>query len=162
MDTPCVTDPVRRGRFFPNLDAHKWDPTSERDGNYNCLAWIFRDKRHWWWPSAPSAEKPIFWPLSSMDESLTTFRRLLAARGGFERCDGAELEPGWEKVAIYVDADDMPQHFARQLPAGDWTSKLGVWEDIRHATLAALEGDGEHQYGRARYFMKRRRDGRQA
>jgi hypothetical protein len=78
---------------------------------------------------------------------------------GYEQCDDGELDIGWEKIAIYVDNDDTPQHVARQLNNGGWTSKLGDYEDIAHESLAALEGDGKDQYGRAKHFMRRRRDG---
>ena len=50
------------------------------------------------------------------------------------------LEIGFEKVAIYSDAHG-PQHVARQLPDGKWTSKLGQQVDVEHSTLSVLEGD---------------------
>jgi hypothetical protein len=53
------------------------------------------------------------------------------------------VEPGFEKVALIVDARGVPTHAARQLPTGRWTSNLGAWEDIEHE-LHALEG---HAYG---------------
>ena len=52
----------------------------------------------------------------------------------------ADLEPGVEKVAIYADEHGEPQHAARQLPSGNWTSKIGSLEDIEHNTLRAVEG----------------------
>ena len=41
---------------------------------------------------------------------------------------------------------------ARQLAAGDWTSKLGKEEDLTHHTLKSLEGN---LYGTVLKFMKR-------
>ncbi len=41
---------------------------------------------------------------------------------------------------------------ARQLPNGDWTSKLGAEEDIVHRELRALEGD---LYGTVAQVMAR-------
>jgi hypothetical protein len=35
---------------------------------------------------------------------------------------------------------------------GEWTSKLGNWEDIEHKTLAALEGEF---YGKVVQILKR-------
>jgi hypothetical protein len=69
----------------------------------------------------------------------------------------SELEVGTEKVAIYVDADGIPTHAARQLADGTWTSKLGEWEDIRHKTLKAMEdGDGLGLgYGRVAVILRR-------
>jgi len=43
---------------------------------------------------------------------------------GYSECHDASLEPGFEKIAIYANTDG-PQHAARQLVTGRWTSKLG-------------------------------------
>jgi hypothetical protein len=59
---------------------------------------------------------------------------------------------GFEKIAIYV-LDEKPQHAARQLPNGKWTSKLGQYEDIEHNALEGLEGS---IYGYVACVMKRR------
>lgn len=68
-----------------------------------------------------------------------------------------DLEAGIEKIAIYVDANGVPTHAARQLADGTWTSKLGEWEDIQHKTLEAMEdsrglGLG---YGKVKLILKR-------
>ena len=76
---------------------------------------------------------------------------------GFEDCPDAVAENGFEKIAIYTDPDGEPQHIARQLPNGLWTSKLGDDCDIQHNTLRGLEGDN---YGRATCFMKRATSGK--
>ncbi len=76
---------------------------------------------------------------------------------GYEQCADSNLEPEIEKVAIYADADGFPTHMALQLPSGLWASKLGDLEDIEHATLDQLNGDGKWDYGRAVRFMKRLR-----
>jgi hypothetical protein len=41
---------------------------------------------------------------------------------------------------LYATADGVPTHAARHLPDGQWTSKLGRWEDIEHR-LPHLEGE---------------------
>jgi len=74
---------------------------------------------------------------------------------GWEVCDSVEVEAGYEKVAIYADIDGEPQHVARQLEDGRWTSKLGDLEDIEHEML---EDVASHDYGEARLFMRRRRN----
>lgn len=71
----------------------------------------------------------------------------------YKVCDDGQPEPGVEKLAIYVDDNDVPQHVARQLPDGNWTSKLGKGEDIQHNSLDSLEGD---LYGKVAIFMMRR------
>ena len=58
---------------------------------------------------------------------------------GCSPCQGDELEAGYEKVALFADADGRPTHAARQLPNGNWTSKLGKAEDIQHR-LRDVEG----------------------
>jgi hypothetical protein len=68
-------------------------------------------------------------------------------------CDdlNTDLEPGYEKVVIYLSADNEPTHTARQLPSGAWTSKLGTWEDIEHKTPSCL-----CDYGTIGKVLKRR------
>jgi hypothetical protein len=83
-------------------------------------------------------------------ETVPAFLAVFATLG-FAVCDDEELESGFEKVAMFVDADDVPTHAARQLPTGRWTSKLGEWEDIEHE-LHALEGD---LYGALAMLLKR-------
>ena len=72
---------------------------------------------------------------------------------GFEVCESGDAEPGLEKVAIYVGDSGEPEHMARQLPSGGWTSKMGcLLEDIEHVNLAVLEGT---EYGTAKTFLAR-------
>jgi hypothetical protein len=77
---------------------------------------------------------------------------------GYEICDSPALEPGVEKIAIYVNnrVDREPTHAARQLPSGKWTSKLGRAEDIEHD---ALQGDYPPgcRYGEEATFLARAR-----
>lgn len=51
---------------------------------------------------------------------------------GYVPCAGEDVEPGFEKVALFADAFGKPKHAARQLATGRWTSKLGRMEDIEH------------------------------
>src|SRR5258707_504293 len=51
---------------------------------------------------------------------------------GYTVCDNDLLEPGYEKIALFA-LGGVPKHAARQLPTGQWTSKLGPMEDIEHA-----------------------------
>ena len=75
---------------------------------------------------------------------------------GYHLCLSEALEPGLEKIAIYgvqgPDGLSIPTHAALQLPSGEWTSKLGRFEDIRHQTVEGVSGP---VYGRARIFMSR-------
>ena len=71
---------------------------------------------------------------------------------GFERSESSDPEPGYEKIAIYVDRRGLPLHAARQLESGRWTSKMGELEDIEHDTLDALEGP---KYGKPVRYLRR-------
>jgi hypothetical protein len=86
--------------------------------------------------------------------SLESYVRALELQG-YAPCVTAELEAGYEKVAIYAGADGLPTHAARQLSSGRSTSKLGKAEDIEHDALAALEGA---VYGTVARVLKRRSD----
>ena len=73
---------------------------------------------------------------------------------GYMPCGNAELERGFDKLAIYADDLGSPTHVARQLSTGAWTSKLGVAEDVEHDTLARLEGI---LYGNVGQVLRRQR-----
>ena len=136
--------------LFPNLQAGGYAVTSQRTAEYNCIAWAAGDMGQWWEPMGDHH----YWPDSATNEySLIAFAQAFAAHG-YARCDDAALEAGFEKMAIYVDAERMPSHAARQLPSGKWTSKLSKLEDIEHDTLAALEGDA---YGTVALIMRKSR-----
>ena len=83
-------------------------------------------------------------------ETLEAFQQLFEGLG-YAVCDHAEVELGYEKVALFADAQGVPLHAARQLPGGRWTSKLGTLEDIEHA-LQDLVGT---EYGSVVRVMKR-------
>jgi hypothetical protein len=70
---------------------------------------------------------------------------------GYGICESEQVEPGFEKVALFADPQGSPTHAARQLPSGRWTSKLGAMEDIEH-DLHDLEGTA---YGSVVLVMKR-------
>jgi hypothetical protein len=83
---------------------------------------------------------------------------LAFATKGYVQCTDGSLQPRLEKVAIYVDSNDVPQHAARQLRNGKWTSKLGDYEDITHHDLLDVaDGPPPDGYGRPKYYLQRRR-----
>lgn len=139
---------------FPNLNPDDFAVTSPRTPVYNCIAWAAGDDTSWWWPT-PFAGPPLggyYWPegvplVESVDAFVRTFRR-----HGYRECEDGELEHGYEKVALYTDADGTPTHAARQLSDGSWTSKLGKGHDISHGSSSAVEGDA---YGTATIFLRR-------
>ena len=83
-------------------------------------------------------------------ETVAAFQEAFGSLG-FVVCENEDLEVGFEKIALFAD-DDVPQHAARQLSNGRWTSKLGELEDIEHP-LHALEGA---EYGKVVLLLSRR------
>ena len=123
--------------------------TSPQSRAYNCIAWAAGESHRWWWPDKMRTH---YWPKEvPCEPTLVAFvaaYRLL----GYEPCDGGNLEPGFEKIAIFVRPSGTPGHAARQLANGKWTSKLGPLQDIEHD----LEGVECNSYGVVRQFLKRR------
>src|SRR5689334_7678179 len=97
--------------LFPALRATEYATTSERTIRYNCVAWAAGDTTRWWWPD-PWDEG--YWP-AGVDRVETARAFVEAYRTlGYEPCETAAHEAEFEKVAIYVDRDGLPQHVARQ------------------------------------------------
>lgn len=136
-------------RLFPNLLTTGYQITSSATPDYNCIAWAAEDTTVWWWPDAFGF---YYWPPDiPRTETLAAF---IAAYSllGYLPCLDAQPEPGYEKIAIYLDATGAPTHATRLLTSGIWTSKLGQLEDISHQTLDGLEG---RLYGRAVQVLRR-------
>ncbi len=117
--------------------------------DYNCIAWAAGVTDCVWWPDA---RRLHYWPVRGVRED--SFESFIRAFGGlgYEPCEGFELADGFQKVAIYVDRQGYTTHMARQLPTGEWTSKLGQEIDITHALLSTLEGPG---YGSVAQILRR-------
>lgn len=143
--------PVTNGlmREFPGLRPGNHTIASPRSGLYNCIAWAVGNDGRWWWPDALDV---YFWPPDLEREETATAFVGLFRRMGFEECHSSALEPAFEKIAIYVNANGRPTHAARQLRSGWWTSKLGKDHDIEHDNPAAVEGA---HYGRVGAVMRR-------
>jgi hypothetical protein len=134
--------------LFPRLRGTAYRTTSPASDVYNCIAWAAGDTEHWWWPGDPAR---TYWPPGSPTlEALDAFRDAFATLG-YAVCEQADLEPGFEKIALFADADGTPTHAARQLRDGMWTSKLGMSEDIQHA----LEDLAGAVYGSVVLILKR-------
>jgi hypothetical protein len=149
---PMVSD-GRLDRYkeneFPNLAATEYRVTSPPTRRYNCFAWAAGESEQWWNPLEP--ENPYYW-INGVPAELTISAFIQAYRTlGYEPCDRADLEPGFEKIAIYATPDGEPTHAARQLANGQWTSKLGRWEDIEHE----LEGLVCEMYGSVKQILQR-------
>jgi hypothetical protein len=132
--------------LFPGLRPGNYQITSTAQRTYNCIAWAAGDTQRWWWPERDVENG--YWPEGVAAD--VTQAAFLAALG-YTAGAGEEVEAGFEKIALFADAESTPTHAARQLPNGRWTSKLGALEDIEH-DLHALSGD---EYGTVVQIMKR-------
>jgi hypothetical protein len=136
--------------IFPGLARAPFEITSSDTRTYNCFAWAVGRTDLPWDPTIDYG----YWPDDAPREhSLRAFVAIYE-KEGFEPCDGFDLEAGFEKIVLFVDGAGLPQHAARQLPNGQWTSKLGRLEDITHE-LHALAGP---EYGEPRVVLRRPMD----
>jgi hypothetical protein len=140
-----IANPKEFFRDFPRLTPKTVKVTSPVTPFYNCIAWAAGQDTRFWWPR-PEA----YWPRGV--PRVQTVEAFIAAFGtlGYVPVPSPTFEAGKEKVAIYT-LDGLPQHAARQLPTGRWTSKCGRNVDIEH-DLHELEGPA---YGKATHFVVR-------
>lgn len=136
---------------FPNLDSSGFEITSPATKEYNCIAWVADEDDRWWWPDK---NQQAYWPQGiprevTLEAFLQAFQSL-----GYECCDSARLELGFERIALFTGATGRPTHAAKQLSNGKWTSKLGDGFDITHE-LDGVSGFRGRSYGKVAQIMKR-------
>jgi len=134
---------------FPGLKTQGYLVTSGSTDTYNCIAYAAGDQTSWW-SHAPG----YHWPNAARTPSIESLVEVFAGLG-YERCDDANEEVGFEKVALYEKYQRWT-HAARQLPGGAWSSKLGPDEDIRHPNPESLCGT---MYGIVYCIMRRQQSG---
>jgi hypothetical protein len=136
---------------FPNLATTKYLVTSSQTATYNCFAWAAKQDDRWWSPGEFGTGESYYWVDGVPDElTISAFVQAYETLG-YSICADAELEEGFEKIALYATSDGEVTHAARQLPNGRWTSKLGRWEDIEHE----LTGLVCEMYGSVQQFLRR-------
>jgi hypothetical protein len=139
----------------PHLSDLNCTVTSPGDTLYNCIAWAAGDNTRWWWPLPLKGIN--YWPKGVPREQ--TVEAFIMAFGtmGYVPCADGSLVAGIEKVALFAKQGLMaivPTHAALQLATGQWTSKLGVFEDIVHLTPHNVNGP---IYGQVVRFLSRPR-----
>lgn len=122
---------------FPSLGASHFRVTSPATGEYTCIAYAAGDVDRVWLPD-PWPDGLYYWPEGAPREDTLAGWTLAFQSLGYSVCESRQVEPGFEKVALYA-ARGTPKHVARQLQSGFWTSKVGTSEDIEHE-LHGLEG----------------------
>lgn len=139
---------------LPYLTADSCQITSNASRGYNCIAWAAKDEFHNWWPDPMGVG---YWPAGvprtvTVDAFMQAYMTL-----GYKLCFDGSLEAGLEKIAIFAtgpQGSEIPTHAALQLESGEWTSKLGPFEDVRHKTVDAVNGP---VYGKPICYMSRQR-----
>lgn len=136
---------------LPNLTPNNYIVTSPHTRRYNCIAWAAGCNTLWWWPSRWG-----YWPQGiPREETVFAFEAVFSSLG-YESCPDGSLEVGYEKVALYVSADEngelKPTHAAKQLSDGRWTSKLGPSADIEHLSVEDVTCP---RYGSPIRYLKR-------
>ena len=119
---------------LPRLTPDNYRLTSAASWEYNCIAWAVGVTDTWWWP-IPGR----YWPAEApREETMSAFLTAFAICH-FHPCAVADVEPDFDKIALYA-LDDRPTHASRQLLSGWWTSKLGPSVDIEHTDPTVLAG----------------------
>lgn len=132
---------------YPNLNPVGYEWTSEPDIEYNCIAWAAgKNDENWQYT------RGYYWPATRRTAAIEALVEVYTNEG-YELCDDSSLEEGYVKMALYA-RNRLWTHAARQLPDGRWTSKLGMDDDITHATPECLNC---LQYGEVYCFMRRPR-----
>jgi hypothetical protein len=146
-------------QFLENLGPHDYDQddVSPETEDYNCIAFALGVMTKPWWPSKSDYyDWPAHLPREEyLQETLANFIHAFESKG-YRVCRNGKLKSGIEKVAIYT-IGGVPKHAARQLETGEWKSKCGDLQDIKHYRLEPTEG---RYYGKVAVFMHRRRDGK--
>lgn len=130
---------------FPRLRDFRI--TSEPTCDYNCIGWGAGEDDRWWEPNNPDGYWPEGVPASMAPKALEAAYATI----GYARCNDGTLEPGFEKIALFVGSNGKWSHAARQLPSGRWTSKMGKAHDIEH-DLPTMSGGA---YGTIWAYMRR-------
>ena len=130
---------------FPNA-SQGCEERSPQSRLYNCIAFTAGDTKRNWWPN-----EMAHWPEDvPIKETVNSFLKLYQSLG-YINCNDGSLENDFEKVAIYALKNKVT-HAARQLPNGNWVSKIGHNVDVEHVTVEKLDGP---LYGKVVRYLKR-------
>lgn len=139
---------------LPALTDQNCQMSSPATRRYNCIAWAAGNTARKWWPDPMGIG---YWPPGvARTETTEAFLRAYGTLG-YVLCFDGVLEAGVEKIALYATGPagaETPTHAALQLETGEWTSKLGDFEDVTHAVPANAEGP---RYGRVMCYLARPR-----
>lgn len=122
------------------------------DGNdYNCFSWAINKPDYWrslggyGFPELKGVDDSIF------DDSVQSYVTIFG-QYGFSVCQETKPEKGFVKIVLYGNDAGKWTHVARQLDNGEWTSKMGDYEDIKHIDVDCVGGGS---YGKPLIYMKK-------
>jgi hypothetical protein len=139
---------------FPKLVSGSYQRKSLSTPRYNCVGFANKDERHWW--EAGRYGGRFYWPPHVKQSNTVDVIAQIFISDGYTLTDNQEIEPGWEKIAIYVSLEDMEFSHVARSDGEVWKSKLGKGQDIDHHSLSVLEGDNGDEYGIVDRILKRR------
>lgn len=131
--------------LFPKLITGTYERVSQANPRYNCLAFACGDERHWW--EAGRYGGRYYWPPNVAQNTTIAAISEIFTSDGYELTDNKDIQPEYEKIAIYASLEDMEFSHVAKCDGRVWKSKLGKGQDIEHFSLAVLEGDQEAEYG---------------
>lgn len=138
---------------FPSLFKSGYRVTSPKTPSHNCIAYAAGDLKKKWEPTTIPPIPGYYWPPGARRDNHPDALKSAFETLDYLLCDNAELESGFEKVALYADSSGEWTHASKQNENGEWSSKLGNEEDIVHKSPHCFEGS---IYGKVVYFMKRK------
>lgn len=140
---------------FPN--AGSVEVVGEPTTQYNCISAAFDDNEKPWWPAPPQGRSPysdFYWPEDAQRDTYgESFDALLVDKAGavvFSKDEEPPYAKGYQKLALFESDWGEPTHLARQLPNGQWLSKVGRNGLILHS----LENMEHGTYGDVSKFYR--------
>src|SRR5206468_721215 len=87
------------------LSREIYEVKSKETIEYNCIAFAAGDETKCWWPDLGGV---YYWPNGLPREETVEAFILMFQWLGYEKCEHARYEFGFEKVAIYYDPVGNP------------------------------------------------------
>lgn len=102
---------------FPDLRMLGFERTSAPDPSYRCLSFAIGETAKNWWPGDYPASSDDFWPVPYSGSGGVAAFLVGLATIGFVPCGSADVEAGYDKIALYALHDEV-RHAARRLIRG--------------------------------------------
>ncbi len=85
---------------LPRLHPNNHQVTSPATTDYNCIAFAAGDTAHWWEPGR-------YWPtqVNQSEYGREVLTQAFVVLGFIDCSRDEEMEPGYEKVALYASGD---------------------------------------------------------